>query len=230
MSIDFRGNPHSSIVDAAYTKVLDGDFLKVMAWYDNEWGYSNRCVDLLRKFSEAPISMTKYSMRDLDSPERRVPAGGLQRPTEGRAHHRRHAHHLGAADHPLCPRSRARRSCWPRTSAGPRASPRPSSACKPVADHLASLLGRPVTFASDCIGARGQRSRGRGACGGRIEAGAAREPALPRRGGKERPGLCRRACGAGRCLRGRCVRRGAPGSRLRGGDGPADAGGPAPGC
>jgi len=49
VSIDFRGNPHSSIVDAAYTKVLDGDFLKVMAWYDNEWGYSNRCVDLLNK-------------------------------------------------------------------------------------------------------------------------------------------------------------------------------------
>jgi glyceraldehyde 3-phosphate dehydrogenase len=47
VSIDFRGNPHSSIVDAAYTKVLDGDFLKVMAWYDNEWGYSSRCVDLL---------------------------------------------------------------------------------------------------------------------------------------------------------------------------------------
>jgi len=49
VSIDFRGNPHSSIVDAAYTKVLDNDFLKVLAWYDNEWGYSNRCVDLLTK-------------------------------------------------------------------------------------------------------------------------------------------------------------------------------------
>ena len=49
VSIDFRGNPHSSIVDAAYTKSMDGDFVKVMAWYDNEWGYSNRCVDLLRK-------------------------------------------------------------------------------------------------------------------------------------------------------------------------------------
>ena len=48
VSIDFRGNPHSSIIDAAYTKVLDGDFVKVMAWYDNEWGYSNRCVDLLK--------------------------------------------------------------------------------------------------------------------------------------------------------------------------------------
>ena len=49
VSIDFKGNPHSSIVDAAYTKVMDGDFVKVMAWYDNEWGYSNRCVDLLRR-------------------------------------------------------------------------------------------------------------------------------------------------------------------------------------
>jgi glyceraldehyde 3-phosphate dehydrogenase len=47
VSIDFRGNPHSCMVDAAYTKVMDGDFVKVLAWYDNEWGYSNRCVDLL---------------------------------------------------------------------------------------------------------------------------------------------------------------------------------------
>ena len=46
VSIDFRGNPHSSIVDAAYTKVMDGDFVKVLAWYDNEWAYSTRCVDL----------------------------------------------------------------------------------------------------------------------------------------------------------------------------------------
>jgi glyceraldehyde 3-phosphate dehydrogenase len=46
VSIDFRGNSHSSIVDSAYTKVMDGDFVKVMSWYDNEWGYSSRCVDL----------------------------------------------------------------------------------------------------------------------------------------------------------------------------------------
>jgi glyceraldehyde 3-phosphate dehydrogenase len=48
VSIDFKGNPHSSIVDAPYTKVMDGDFVKVLSWYDNEWGYSNRCVDLVR--------------------------------------------------------------------------------------------------------------------------------------------------------------------------------------
>ena len=49
VSIDFRGNANSSIVDAPYTKVMDGDFLKVLSWYDNEWGYSSRCVDLLTK-------------------------------------------------------------------------------------------------------------------------------------------------------------------------------------
>ena len=49
VSIDFKGNPHSSIIDLPYTKVMDGDFVKVLSWYDNEWGYSNRCVDLLRK-------------------------------------------------------------------------------------------------------------------------------------------------------------------------------------
>src|SRR3954471_3061 len=48
VSIDFRGNAHSSSVDAPYTKVMDGDFVKVLSWYDNEWGYSNRCVDLVR--------------------------------------------------------------------------------------------------------------------------------------------------------------------------------------
>ena len=48
VSIDFKGNPHSAMLDASYTKVMDGDFIKVMAWYDNEWGYSSRCVDLVR--------------------------------------------------------------------------------------------------------------------------------------------------------------------------------------
>jgi glyceraldehyde 3-phosphate dehydrogenase (phosphorylating) len=48
VSVDFRGNPHSAMVDAPCTKVIDGDFVKVIAWYDNEWGYSMRCVDLLR--------------------------------------------------------------------------------------------------------------------------------------------------------------------------------------
>ena len=51
VSIDFRRNPNSSLVDSAYTNVMDGDFVKVLSWYDNEWGYSSRCVDLVRRIA-----------------------------------------------------------------------------------------------------------------------------------------------------------------------------------
>jgi glyceraldehyde 3-phosphate dehydrogenase len=47
VSIDMNGTNESSIVDASYTKVLGGNFAKVLAWYDNEWGFANRAVDLL---------------------------------------------------------------------------------------------------------------------------------------------------------------------------------------
>jgi len=53
VSIDFRRNPNSSIVDSAYTNVMDGDFVKVLSWYDNEWGYSSRCVDLVRRIAKS---------------------------------------------------------------------------------------------------------------------------------------------------------------------------------
>jgi len=52
VSIDFRKNSNSSIVDSAYTSVLDGDFVKVLSWYDNEWGYSSRCVDLVLRLAQ----------------------------------------------------------------------------------------------------------------------------------------------------------------------------------
>jgi glyceraldehyde 3-phosphate dehydrogenase len=55
VSVDFRGNPHSSSLDAQYTSVMDGDFVKVLSWYDNEWGYSSRCVDLLRFLSKKSL-------------------------------------------------------------------------------------------------------------------------------------------------------------------------------
>ncbi len=48
VSSDFKGNAHSSIVDAMSTKVLDKKLLKVLSWYDNEWGYSNRVIDLVK--------------------------------------------------------------------------------------------------------------------------------------------------------------------------------------
>ncbi len=47
VSTDFRGDPRSSIIDAESTMVLGGTMIKVIAWYDNEWGYSCRCADLL---------------------------------------------------------------------------------------------------------------------------------------------------------------------------------------
>lgn len=48
VSVDFRGNPHSSIVDADYTKVIGGNLVKILSWYDNEWGYSCRVRDLVK--------------------------------------------------------------------------------------------------------------------------------------------------------------------------------------
>ena len=48
VSCDYIGNPHSCILDAKNTNVIDGTMVKVSGWYDNEWGYASRCVDLLR--------------------------------------------------------------------------------------------------------------------------------------------------------------------------------------
>jgi glyceraldehyde 3-phosphate dehydrogenase len=48
VSSDYIGNPHSCIIDAKNTNVVDGTMLKVSGWYDNEWGYANRCLDLIR--------------------------------------------------------------------------------------------------------------------------------------------------------------------------------------
>ena len=48
VSIDFRGNPNSSIVDAENTKVIGGTMVKILSWYDNEWGYSCRVRDLVK--------------------------------------------------------------------------------------------------------------------------------------------------------------------------------------
>lgn len=49
VSIDIVGNPHSSIFDAKLTKVMDGNFVKIVSWYDNEFGYSNRVAELTTK-------------------------------------------------------------------------------------------------------------------------------------------------------------------------------------
>lgn len=52
VSIDFRGNSHSCIVDLPLTDVVGGNLIKIVAWYDNEWGYSNRLVELTADFGK----------------------------------------------------------------------------------------------------------------------------------------------------------------------------------
>ena len=49
VSIDYRGNPHSAVIDMLSTTIIGGNLLKVAAWYDNEWGFSNRCAELLAR-------------------------------------------------------------------------------------------------------------------------------------------------------------------------------------
>jgi len=56
VSMDFKGHPGSAIHDAASTMVIDGDIAKTMAWYDNEWGYSCRLVDVTAMIAERGLS------------------------------------------------------------------------------------------------------------------------------------------------------------------------------
>jgi len=53
VSVDYIGNPHSTILDGQNTNVIDGTLVKVSGWYDNEWGYSSRCVDLIERIGAA---------------------------------------------------------------------------------------------------------------------------------------------------------------------------------
>ena len=52
VSMDFRGNAHSAVIDLPLTDVVGGNLIKVVAWYDNEWGYSNRLVELAADFGK----------------------------------------------------------------------------------------------------------------------------------------------------------------------------------
>ena len=52
VSSDFIKNPYSTIIDLQMTKIIDGDFLKIIAWYDNEWGYSNRLTEIANLISK----------------------------------------------------------------------------------------------------------------------------------------------------------------------------------
>ena len=52
VSSDIIGNPHSSVFDASFTQVTGGHYAKVLSWYDNEWGYSNRVCDVLGRMAQ----------------------------------------------------------------------------------------------------------------------------------------------------------------------------------
>jgi glyceraldehyde 3-phosphate dehydrogenase len=54
VSVDYNHDPHSSIYDATMTRIIDGNLVKVCAWYDNEWGFSNRMIDTALAWSRAP--------------------------------------------------------------------------------------------------------------------------------------------------------------------------------
>jgi glyceraldehyde 3-phosphate dehydrogenase len=56
VSIDIVGNPNSSVFDALSTTVLGGTFVKVISWYDNEWGYANRLVDMVASVAKQPVA------------------------------------------------------------------------------------------------------------------------------------------------------------------------------
>jgi glyceraldehyde 3-phosphate dehydrogenase len=53
VSIDFNHNPHSSIYDSTQTRVMEGTLVKVLSWYDNEWGFSNRMLDMTKALMNA---------------------------------------------------------------------------------------------------------------------------------------------------------------------------------
>jgi hypothetical protein len=64
VSVDYKGNPHSSIVDSPSTMVMGDKMLKVMSWYDNEWGYSCRVADLINYMvSKGSVNEYSYSAR-----------------------------------------------------------------------------------------------------------------------------------------------------------------------
>ena len=55
VSVDYAGDPRSAVIDAPSTRVTDGRLVKVMAWYDNEWGYASRVVDLIERTAQMEL-------------------------------------------------------------------------------------------------------------------------------------------------------------------------------
>ena len=213
-----RGRP------AARAGDVDGRLARVVAWYDNEWGYANRLADLLERIA------TLTQTGDDDDGEPADP--GRSRPRRACAGKRVFVRVDFNVPSPRTSKvvdatrleeaiPTMRELCRRRRGADPRLPSRPaqgrsairSYSLRPVADELGRLLGRAVAFAADCVGEeaeavirRARPRRGR----------AAREPPLPRRRGEERSRLRRPARRPGRGLRRRRLRRRPPRPRLGG--------------
>ena len=104
VSVDFNHDPHSSTYDATMTKVIDGTLVKVCAWYDNEWGFSNRMLDTTLALVEGALrsaAMSILRMTDLDLRGKRVLIReDLNVPVQDGVVTQRRAHPRVAADDP----------------------------------------------------------------------------------------------------------------------------------
>jgi glyceraldehyde 3-phosphate dehydrogenase len=82
VSSDYIGNSHSGIVDLLLTKVVDGNLVKVMVWYDNEWGYSNRLVELTADVGKTLQGDSEPSLPNAPAPEEHHEEGGGDQPAD----------------------------------------------------------------------------------------------------------------------------------------------------
>src|SRR5436305_12594453 len=194
VSSDIVKSPYSAIFDSELTAVIDDTLVKVVAWYDNEWGYSNRLVDLYSGSCEEPRRSRRRG-------EASAGPGRLQRAGAGRRDHRRHAHPRRAAHHRGV--ARAAGQDHPGVPSRPAQGPRARAFDAPG--------GRPVGPAPRRRPEARAGRRGRGGGGARRRPAprrgpAAGERALRARRDRQRPRTRARPGGAGRRVRQRRLR------------------------
>ena len=161
VSTDIVSDPHSSIFDAEQTMVMDGTFVKVLSWYDNEWGYSNRCVELAEKVLAAGDGRCLTPRRRARSPRRAsaTPRSTASGSCSGPTSTSRSTNGEVADDTRIRAalptiellRERGARIVLVSHLGRPK-GPDPSSRWRPVAERLGELLG-----ADGRAGARGRR-------------------------------------------------------------------------